>query len=397
MNTVKTKKIIFIVLCLSAISFFQPTFINIEILKWFNILGAIIILMISIDSILRKNISTSKILNLYFIGIIISVISAYLFWKQGVFESLIAIRSYFYVLIFYVIRVWNLKWNFIKKIIIIFGVIYAIFFLLNFFSYPNILFGNKVAARRDTISSNIFGIAFAISGFIFIVQNLFKKFSLLNFLLSLFIASTFVLQASRTNLFAIFFVVVFMYFSNNKLSLKKIFLGLVISSIMYISYIQFESIFNEMLTNTHDQYNIYDENARYIAAKFYLNEFSPNVFCEIFGNGFPTAKSKYGIYQTKTLWNRHIYAQDIGIIGFWAYFGLVTVFSILAIFIKMFKSNIIEIKGFVLFLIFTGLTTYNLYMPDFLILQGILFSFSYQHLKYQKYKNNIQKKDKYVS
>ena len=62
--------------------------------------------------------------------------------------------------------------------------------------------------------------------------------------------------------------------------------------------------------------------ARFISMAYFLTEASPNVLCEIFGNGFISLKTSSLM---EDLQQAHIYNSDVGFIGYWNQFGIMPI------------------------------------------------------------------------
>ena len=82
------------------------------------------------------------------------------------------------------------------------------------------------------------------------------------------------------------------------------------------------------------------EDVRIRAARFYLDEYQTNDITRIFGNGIPSiGNSKWGDDFENTTRNEGYYSSDIGWIGFYWHFGIITV---LGVFILLFKAATIK-------------------------------------------------------
>jgi hypothetical protein len=106
-------------------------------------------------------------------------------------------------------------------------------------------------------------------------------------------------------------------------------LGLLIYTLPILETLLYES--QNELSNL--EYN------RWKSLWYYSFEYSPNWFCYIFGNGFPSGgNSALG----NLMWSNFtigIYASDIGMIGMWATYGIIPLIVIYSIVIKIIKNS----------------------------------------------------------
>jgi len=68
-------------------------------------------------------------------------------------------------------------------------------------------------------------------------------------------------------------------------------------------------------------------------------EYSPNWFCYIFGNGFPSGgNSSLGVLMWKNF-ERGIFASDLGMIGMWVDYGIIPLIAIYAVLINVLRRK----------------------------------------------------------
>ena len=81
-----------------------------------------------------------------------------------------------------------------------------------------------------------------------------------------------------------------------------------------------------------------ENNARLISFYYWL--FYPeNIFEVIFGSGVDSLKSNYGLEISKLKIVDGIYRSDLGLIGFWSYFGLISTIPIYILIFKIIKNR----------------------------------------------------------
>jgi hypothetical protein len=87
--------------------------------------------------------------------------------------------------------------------------------------------------------------------------------------------------------------------------------------------------------------NLSDE-IRIRSARFFLNEFSPNILAKIFGNGLPYQDNNYSNYIAYLGNSLGFYTSDLGYIGLYIQFGVFSIFAYFILIYKTFKISVPE-------------------------------------------------------
>jgi hypothetical protein len=96
-----------------------------------------------------------------------------------------------------------------------------------------------------------------------------------------------------------------------------------------------------------------------VSYNYFFNEFSPNIFSYIFGNGPPHTESHYGgVYANLNF--RGVFMSDVGYAQLFALFGVFGLLLFLNLFYKTLTHRRLEIRykytvWFVLFIIFSNI------------------------------------------
>ena len=131
---------------------------------------------------------------------------------------------------------------------------------------------------------------------------------------------------------------------------KNKFLLTILISICFISVvIATKNFWIDIIQLSQDQLNDPDYN-RNKSLYYYLFIYSPNLFCYIFGNGYPSGgNSPLG----NLMWDNFkegIFSSDMGMIGMWTDYGIIpiiTIYSVLfMILFKFFNKKLVFIFKF---------------------------------------------------
>jgi hypothetical protein len=278
-----------------------------------------------------------KYMYLIFAGVCISMFSAYLFWGQSLLTTFIAQRGiYAFVMLPVLLYIRPSEKDIIKALQwITIGTILAWCITI---VAPNLIGSideDAIARRQESDSSDI---GFYVSGIRYVVLYLYftihayiKKFSLKVFLQASALLVFLILYQNRSLLIGA--ILVYLYsFLRFKSKYKKglIFLQafLLIGGVIYTW-----EIWSNLFIESQNQLADADYN-RWKALTYYFHNYSPNWFCYVFGNGFPSSHNAFG----QLMWDnfeRGIYASDLGMIGMWTTYGLLPLISIYAVILSV--------------------------------------------------------------
>ena len=141
-------------------------------MNYSRFIGLFIILLIIIFNKSTKLLTPSKkYLYIYITGVFLSVIACYFFWNQSLILSIISLKMYMFIFIYFALHRLKPTIRDVYYVITLIAIGYSIVYLLNYLMYPNYLFGNKASERRGTFT-------FQVYGSIFCVFSTFRYFSL---------------------------------------------------------------------------------------------------------------------------------------------------------------------------------------------------------------------------
>lgn len=359
------KKFLIIFLILASLELFSFTFIPESLLKILSIAGVGVIVLTIVLQLIYSPLE-HFILNfkweilLILIAVFTSMFMANSTYNQGFNTTLIAQRYMYYYLIYYMLHLIKIPDYHLEKIIVAFAVVYAAFYFLQYFAYPTRIFNVRVSQERGTIRIFQAGIAYLIIAYFMMLNKLFKNFSLTDLLLLLFFISIIFLMATRQLIMSILLVSLANVLLSKQVKSKALIILLLALAAIPIVIMAQDVIVN-MVTLTQQQSKNIHENARIVAATFFLTEFFPNNLAYITGNGADSSNSTYGILVQSYKNIYGFYQSDVGIIGDFSKFGLFFLIGVIMILVKALKmkmtKNLNYIRYFfitVILLSFTG-------------------------------------------
>ena len=341
-------KLLFTILfCLSSIHFFDPVILSTSFVYYIYLFFFIITLLFvftNSDTYLYNSFSFPVILIL--IAELLSSFNTTISWDQDFIESIRAVLPYMVYVLFFLLISWKFSFFDIEKIIVIIGFSYILVFLISFYVFPTIYFGNieLIDDSRGFQRLKTSGI-----GFLFLLcfyslnQFIIKKKLLWIFVYFISLSCIFMSLTRTYIIFTLLFS--FIYILNNASLYLKLMSIFLVSIFLYIFVLS--NAYNLMAEETDSQVSYAKEDIRMLSVSFYLNNFSPNIASKILGNGEPGNIKNNPIensYYSKFVNNLEkkfgFYISDIGYLGLYVKFGIFSIISYLIFIYLTFKTTI---------------------------------------------------------
>lgn len=332
------------------------------------------------------------------ISILISFLTAYLFWGQSfsqTFKSTFPLMLWFSF--FYFTR-HQIPLRTIERIIIIYGILYIVLYFFQFLNSEVVYFGWQEEFREER---GVVRINFPGGGVFFLFAFLAinkltnsKKYFGVWLLICFTCIVVVVLQVTRQNIAMLFLLYLYHLFRNISFS-KKIGVVAIISVCALVALTVDNPILNGLKEVQKDTSSQGGDYIRILSGTYFLTEFSKNDVTRILGNGVPYYReydaSQYGLYEHILQEELNYFLPDVGFIAFYVMFGL---FAILAYIAILYKGLTIDIpkefnylKYYLMYVAGTGLTSDSPYSHKFLA-TNIIAVICYQIIFERKKEND---------
>lgn len=131
-------------LVLFSLNFFDATFIPLFISKYVRLVYLSIAIIISVKYLFVYRSGFIPQIQIIVISIIFSIFMAYFSWDQSIYNTIkVTIPYLLWIFFFYLVHK-RFKPSSIEKIIVFFGVTYAVLYFFQFWNYANPMFGAGV-------------------------------------------------------------------------------------------------------------------------------------------------------------------------------------------------------------------------------------------------------------
>jgi hypothetical protein len=292
----------------------------------------------------KKNFS--PFIFLIFLSFLSSMVTAAYVREQSFASSFFTQRAIFYYLFYWLLHQMKIRPRDLEIIFVIFAVIHVCLYLLQYFSYPKILFDVFMIADRGTIriylaGSDYLALCYFMSMYFWLKTN---KIIYAVFMLAAF--SIFVLLGGRQTMALMALVLILAIFFTRRVK-SRLFISVMIVGIAACVFYMFQDIFKEILVTSNRDRSQGSSYVRIQATKFFLTTFYKSPVAYITGNGVPGNGSAYESEISLIRLSKGFYIGDIGMIGTYVMYGAFFVLGVAGIFYKALTTKIQEHYGYI--------------------------------------------------
>lgn len=340
------KRNVIIIAILTSLELFNIAFLGEALVKMAQMAGiGLLILIILIESIYNtgENFKMHFKYEIYaiFISLITSLLMAYSAHGQDYSITIIAQRFMYFYLFYFALHKVKISDFDLEKIMIFLAIIHAVFYIIQYFAYPERLFDIRISSERGTIRIFLQGMSYLILAYFFILNKLFERFRLSGILLLIFFFSIFILMGTRQVIFTMFALSILNILMSKRIKSKMIILTLAIIGSIPV-FLMFEGIFISLLDISETQSSGFEEDIRIRSALYFLTEFFPNKLAYLTGNGVDSSNSGFGLMVQMYKDVFGYFQTDIGIIGDFSRFGAFFLIAVFIIIIKVLRYKLPE-------------------------------------------------------
>ena len=338
----------------------------------------------------------SKVILLYLVSVLSSCLYSHFFNKQAL--DLLIVHSYLYwtlIFFFYLLNS-KLSAHETEKILIVFGVVCSICYILQWLLYPTIIFrgaegnhaGSLLSNYRVRIPGSMSCYAIFLYGFIKFLRMQSPKYLLLSLVGFLPI----IIQGFRSllsmTLVAMILSVPFVFKNSVKIVINSITGACVVLFVMQMPIVQ-SKIDDMMYRQTQGENLSNKDYVRWIELDYYWNEQFTKPYEHFFGGG-PTVdgSSKYTNEIYGYAYSKGLYWDDLGVIGLSMIIGIPAVVALIVMYIicmwKCKESELQYIRFTLFTVLFGSFTTSELFREGNILLLSLFLYIEYKFHQEQK-------------
>ena len=355
------KRLVIFFVVITSMELFNIIFLGKSLIKIAELAGiGVVLLIILLQSVYNREegfkLNFKWEILLIFISIILSMLMAYSGHNQSFSITAVAQRFMYFYFFYFALHLIRISDVDLKQMFIYLAVVHTIFYMLQFAAYPTILFDIKVSDSRGTLRIFLAGLSYLILAYFYVLNNLFKDFSIGKLALLFFFFSVFILMGTRQIIISMFLLTIINVLLSKRVKSKFLILMLVVLATIPI-IIMFQDIFLNLLTVSQEQSEDVGEDTRVRAATFFLTELFPNNLAYFTGNGVSSANSGYGVMIQMYMDLYGFYQSDIGLLGDYCNFGVLFVIAVFILIIRILLMKLDQSHMFIKYFYITVLLT----------------------------------------
>jgi hypothetical protein len=280
------------------------------------------------------------------IAAFVSMFMAYFAYDQKFLITFYAQRDIYFYLFYFTLHVLSVEKKELQRLIIYFGLLYSVFYLIQFFSFPNEIFDVGMHRDRGTIRIYLEGSGYAMISYFMCLQIFYSSNKFKYLFLSIFFLIPIILFGARSGISTLMMGTIVQLVFSKRVKSRVLITFLILLTLVPTFYF-FQDVFLGVLTAQKAESAEGTENIRILAGQYFLTHFLPNDISYITGIGAQSAQSPLGKLTMMLSSNYGFYLSDVGIVGNYVTYGVLFVFSIFWIVYKILFSKIMEDMAFV--------------------------------------------------
>lgn len=262
-------------------------------------------------------------------------------YHQQTFSTTLLVQRYMYFYLFYfLLHSYKMDAEDIERLIIPLGLLYVLFYLMQYIAFPVKLFDSRVVEDRGTIRIFIPGASFMWVAYFKSLQQFFnsRKGKFLILCIVFFLVGG-VLQGTRQSFARIVLMTLAFIFFNKEVKSKTLIISLA-GIAGFTLFLLFQEIIMEFISLTQRQTSSHQPNIRILAAIFFMTDFMPANIAYILGNGQDSMNEAYGLRIYFYRVARGFHQSDVGLIGSYSKFGILFVIAQLSILARLILGKV---------------------------------------------------------
>lgn len=335
------------------------------------------------------------------LSIFISIFMANWTWNQSLFDTFLETVPYTTWMAFFFLLHIKISSSVLEKIIVFYGILYSVLYFYQLANSSTVLFGKSILGEGEEFITNrgITRIIFPGAGIfilaVFISINKLttgatnKWFWLAFSFMGIVIP---ILQVTRQFIMGVLLVYLYHFLKGQNIIRKGLVLVIFAFSILVVTSLD-NDILKGLSEASEDDYKEGGDYIRVLAGQYFLLDFSPDIINRVLGNGAPYwGISPYGVFIENLEETEGYHLSDVGIIGMYAMFGILSVVGFILIWIKSFRYSLPKefqyLKYYLWYLLFTSFTWFTVYHYHYII-STVFVLYLFQTIYYKKHEQSV--------
>ena len=371
------KGVVVFIFILFSIHFWRYIRIPEQIYKLTDSLSWLVFILSLILCLSDNKLKFKKSINLFLLGIFLNVLSAYFNNGQSIRDTVLSFGPYYFILFYYFLHKIKPDVHTLERIIIIFGFLYAIFYLIQTIKFPEQIFAGSMFRDRGTIRIRIEGNGFLMLAYFLLLNKYLMKRNVVHLFVALFLFLVLIKSGFRTLTLGAVLMSGIIFLRLVKYSILNYAL-IVVAVFLFIGLFQLPGtsrIIENMIHTSKQQMEENDKYIRRLEYDFFRKEYPRNFSYYVVGGGLPGAHGSYARYMGRLIGKYGYYWDDLGLIGFYFVVGGIALLGLLIFTFKAIFSKLppegIYLSTYFGYLFIVSFTTMEIFRPGIFSVEAI--------------------------
>jgi hypothetical protein len=376
-NNGNVQKTIFVVLLLFSIHFwglkYIPQKLNIENLLTWMVCGYCLVMVFQ-----KTNLKFKYPILLFLVGLLANTIPAYMNFGQSPVKTFLSFEFYFFILMYFLMHYLNLGRKFLEKVIIVFGIIYSVFFTVQYLIYPTLIFKNQPSTAVEEIQLEILGHGFLMLAYFLVLNRYLINRRIIYLLMSLVFFGVQVFCGFRSLVAGAVLVSAFMIMRMLRFNVRD-FAIITFAVLVFLGLLQIKVVsdtIDGMIHKSETDVKLGKRYVRLVEMEFFFKKYPRDISYYIVGGGKPSGVNlwRYNPNAAAGL-NYNIVWVDIGLFGFYIVIGGIATFGLLWYTLKASAYKLprdwLYLNSYFLYLFIVSFTNEEIYRNGIFVVHAI--------------------------
>ena len=350
----------------------------------------------------KRNKVFDKAIYVFFIGVILSIISCLIYRKQSVIQSIWALHNTWTLALFFFFASKKVTAKDIVWTIKVLGYGILILYILQYFLFINGIYlrnySESIIRKGASVRFRMPATAAIFLIYFDVLYHFLRKFSYIRLLTLAAIIVAVLLMGFRTITAGIALATVIMLFFSG-LPMRKVIPWVIVISLAGLLVTTNEFVMSRIdnMMQRNESQNLENENyIRVICYDYFTNQHFTNDMERFLGSGEFNRSSAYGKYMTSLMDDKKLFYNDWGIIGLSWLLGITTVVGILLYVIKLARVNVgmPYINIWIVFLLLISVLTGEFYRAGNYLIQALILAYVAKIDTGKRYVLSLKRKEK---
>jgi len=310
------------------------------------------------------------------LGILANCLASFINLSQNPKLSILSFTYYYFILLYFLLHYLELNRKFMENVVIIFGIIYAIIFTIQFKIYPRVIVSSGLGDDAGNLQLELLGHGFLMLAYLLVLNRFLLGFKPVYIILALGFLMVQFKSDFRTLIAGALLITVLMVIRTFRFDAKNFIMIFVVSMVFVVMLFspKVTPIIDNMINETQNNLDQGEDYVRRVQFDFYYKRYPRDFSYYLIGGGKPAGNNLWVIGSNWEM-NYNIVWVDIGLLGFFVVVGGIALFGLLwytfkAVFMRL-PRDMLYLNFYFLYLFIVSFTNEEIFDDGIFTVQAV--------------------------